>query len=207
MTQVNELLVGPSNNDAYANTGYNLQASGPQLNGNLQLAGAGASGGWAGSVGLFGLALAFGGDGVAIAGNAADSGNSQTVSNTLTTGDATAQNFTGVVATQSNWNSGNAGALDPFALIGIGVGGIVQYNGAYVEADYNEAMASTGYNAQIGGFQGNGTIQGAGAIAGGGWAGALGAFALAKAGDATAIAANLAGSANDSTVTNDARDR
>ena len=76
-------------------------------------------------------------------------------------------------------------------------------NGAYVEADDNYAGASTGYNAQIGGFQGNGTIQGAGAIASGGWAGTLGALALADAGDATATAANLAGSANDSTVTND----
>ncbi len=77
-------------------------------------------------------------------------------------------------------NEGNAGALDGLALIGIAIGGIVQYNGAYVVADDNYAEASTGYNAQIGGFQGNGTIQGAGAIAGGGWAGALGAFALAE---------------------------
>jgi hypothetical protein len=116
------------------------------------------------------------------------------VSNHLVTGDATAQNFTGVVANQTNTNSGNAGALDLLALVGIGVGGIVQYNGAYVFADDNLAEATTGYNAQIGGFQGNGTIQGAGAIAGGGWAGALGALALASAGDATATAANLAGS-------------
>ena len=129
--------------------------------------------GGAGSVGLLGLAVAFGGDAEATAANMADSGNSQTVSNSLVTGDATAQNFTGVVATQTNMNKGDAGALDGLALIGIAIGGIVQYNGAYVVADDNYAEASTGYNAQIGGFQGNGTIQGAGAIAGGGWAGAL----------------------------------
>jgi hypothetical protein len=202
IVQSNTIEVDPSGNEAIANSGYNLQASGPQLNGNLQLAGAGAGGGWAGSVGLLGLALAFGGDAGATAGNVADSGNGQTVSNHLVTGDAIAQNFTGVLATQTNTNSGNAGALDIYALIGIGVGGIVQYNGVYVEANENTAEATTGYNAQIGGFQGNGTIQGAGAIAGGGWAGALGAFALAKAGDATAAAANLSGSKNDSTVSN-----
>jgi len=203
VTQFNDIMVGPSDNVAIANSGYNLQASGSQLNGNLQVAGAGAGGGWAGAVGLLGLAVAFGGDAEAMAANIADSGNTQTVSNTLVTGDATAQNFTGVVATQANLNEGNAGALDGLALIGIAIGGVVQYNGAYVEADDNYAEASTGYNAQIGGFQGNGTIQGAGAIASGGWAGALGALALADAGDATAAAANLAGSANDSTVTND----
>ena len=203
VVQSNTIEVGPSDNEAIANSGYNLQASGSQLNGNLQVAAAGAGGGWAGSVGLLGLAVAFGGDAEATAANVADSGNSQTVSNSLVTGDATAQNFTGVVATQTNMNEGNAGALDGLALIGIAIGGIVQYNGAYVVADDNYAEASTGYNAQIGGFQGNGTIQGAGAIAGGGWAGALGALALAGAGDATASAANLAGSANDSTVTND----
>ncbi len=61
---------------------------------------------------------------------------------------------------------------------------------------------TSGYNSQIGGFQGNGTLQGAGALAGGGWAGALGGLALAGAGDATALAANVAGSLNDSTVEN-----
>ncbi len=73
-------------------------------------------------------------------------------------------------------------------------------------ANYNFALANTGANAQIGGFQGNGTIQGAGALAVGGWAGALGAFALAKAGDATAIAGNVA-SNNESTVHNELDDR
>ena len=139
VVQSNTIEVGPSDNYASANSGYNLQASGSQLNGNLQVAGAGAGGGWAGSVGLLGLAVAFGGDAEATAANVADSGNSQTVSNSLVTGDATAQNFTGVVATQTNMNEGNAGALDGLALIGIAIGGIVQYNGAYVEADDNYA--------------------------------------------------------------------
>ena len=194
VTQFNDLVVGPSDNEATANSGYNLQASGPQLNGNLQLAGAGASGGWAGSVGLLGLAVAFGGDADATAANVADSGNSQTVSNSLVTGDATAQNFTGVVATQTNTNEGNAGALD----------GLRVHRHQPSAASFSTTAPtswrttttqkrSTGYNAQIGGFQGNGTIQGAGAIASGGWAGALGALALANAGDATATAANLAG--------------
>ncbi len=83
VVQSNTIEVGPSDNEAIANSGYNLQASGSQLNGNLQVAGAGAGGGWAGSVGLLGLAVAFGGDAEATAANVADSGNSQTVSNSL----------------------------------------------------------------------------------------------------------------------------
>ena len=200
--QYNNIVVDPSYNTAEANTGYNSQFSGPQLNGNLQLAGAGAGGAWAGSVGLFGVALALGGDGTAIAANSSDAGNGQMVSNDVTTGDATAQNFVGVVATQTNDNSGNAGALEIGAFVGISVGAIVQNNSLGVEAYGNYAEATSGYNSQIGGFQGNGTLQGAGALAGGGWAGALGALALAGAGDATALAANVAGSANDSTVGN-----
>jgi hypothetical protein len=200
--QYNNIAVDASYNTADANTGYNSQSSGPQLNGNLQVAGAGAGGAWAGSVGLFGVALALGGDATAIAANSSDAGNSQTVSNDLTTGNATAQNFVGVIATQSNENSGNAGALQLVAFVGVSVGAIVQSNSLDVEASGNDAYASSGYNSQIGGFQGNGTFQGAGALAGGGWAGALGALALAGAGDATALAVNVAGSLNDSTVEN-----
>ena len=198
--QYNTIEVDPSYNTAEANTGYNSQGSGPQVNGNLQLAGAGAGGAWAGSVGLLGVALALGGDGTAIAANSSDAGNGQVVSNDLTTGDATAQNFVGVIATQTNENSGNAGALSLLAFVGVSVGAIVQSNTLDVEANDNYADATSGYNSQTGGYQGNGTLQGAGALAGGGWAGALGALALAGAGDATALAANVAGSLNDSTV-------
>ena len=200
--QYNAIEVDPSGNVAAANTGYNAQGSGPQLNGNLQLAGAGAGGAWAGSVGLPGVALALGGDGTARAANSSDAANGQVVSNDLTTGDATAQNFVGVIATQTNENSGNAGAFSLFAFVGVSVGAIVQSNTLTQYADGNDAYATSGYNSQIGGYQGNGTLQGADALAGGGWAGALGAVALARAGDATALAANLADSLNDGTVGN-----
>ena len=173
--QHNNLEVGPSNNAAIANSGLNLQGSGPQLNGTLQVAGAGALGNWAGAVGLFGVGLAFGGDAFALAFNHSDSGNCQTVSNHLETGDALASNFTGVIADQSNENHGNAGALQILSLginrcfeivlsDGFGIGGIIQTNNVEVESEYNFALANTGANAQIGGFQGNGTIQGAGAL-------------------------------------------
>ena len=126
------------------------------------------------------------------------------MSSTLTTGDATAQNFTGVTAAQSNDNSGNAGALEALAFVGIAVGAIVQTNVADVTSLGNDAVANTGANAQIGGFQGNGTVQGAGAVAESGWAGALGGLAIAVAGDASAAATNSATSVNEGSVTNDA---
>lgn len=199
--QYNELVVGPSGNTAIANSGANVQGGGSQLNGTLQLAGAGASGGWAAATGL--IALAFAGDATAGASNQSNSSNFQDVSSTLTTGNATAQNFTSVDATQSNDNSGNAGALEALAFVGIGVGAILQTNAASVTSYDNEAVANTGANAQVAGFQGNGTLQGAGAVADSGWAGTLGGLAIAVAGDASAAAINSATSANESTVLND----
>jgi hypothetical protein len=199
--QHNDLIVGPSGNTAIANSGANEQGSGSQLNGTLQIAGAGASGGWAAAPGL--IALAFAGDATAGALNESNSSNFQDVSSTLTTGNATAQNFTSVDASQSNVNEGNAGALEALAFVGVGVGAIVQTNVAYVTSLGNDAVANTGANGQVAGFQGNGTIQGAGAGAGGGWAGTLGGLAIAVAGDASAAAVNGATSANESTVVND----
>ena len=193
---------GTLGNTAIANSGANLQGSGSQLNGTLQIAGSGASGGWAGATGIIALALA--GDATAGAQNTSSSSNFQEVSSTLTTGDATAQNFTGVTAAQSNDNSGNAGALEALAFVGIAVGAIVQTNVADVTSLGNDAVANTGANAQIGGFQGNGTVQGAGAVAESGWAGALGGLAIAVAGDASAAATNSATSVNEGSVTNDA---
>ncbi len=186
--QHNELVVGPSGNTAIANSGANVQGGGSQLNGTLQLAGAGASGGWAAATGL--IALAFAGDATAGASNQSNSSNFQDVSSTLTTGNATAQNFTSVDATQSNDNSGNAGASEALAFVGIGVGAILQTNVADVTSYDNDAVANTGANAQVAGFQGNGTLQGAGAVAGSGWAGTLGGLAIAVAGDASAAAIN-----------------
>jgi hypothetical protein len=199
--QHNELFVGPSGNTAVANSGANYQGGGSQLNGTLQLAGAGASGGWAAAPGV--IALAFAGDATSGASNESDSSNVQDVSSTLTTGNATAQNFTSVDATQANDNSGNAGALEALAFVGIGVGAILQTNGAEVTSFGNYAVANTGANAQVAGFQGNGTLQGAGALADSGWAGTLGGLAIAVAGDASAAAINGATSANESTVLND----
>jgi hypothetical protein len=202
VVQFNTIWVDPSWNYADANTGYNSQVGGPQLNGTLQLAGAGAVGAWAGSVGLFHSASSIGGSAEANAGNESDVANGQVVANDLTTGDATAQNFVGIVATQSNSNEGNAGALEVLAFLGIGAGAIVQANLVHQSSDYNAAYATSGYNTQTGGFQGNGTLQGAGALAGGGSAAALGGLALAQAGDATALAVNTASSLNESEVSN-----
>ena len=199
--QHNELVVGPSGNTAIANSGANYQGGGSQLNGTLQLAGAGASGGWAAATGF--IALAFAGDVTTGASNESDSSNIQDVSSTLTTGNATAQNFTSVDATQSNDNSGNTGALEALAFVGIGVGAILQTNDASVTSYDNYAVANTGANAEVAGFQGNGTLQGAGAVADSGWAGTLGGLAIAVAGDASAAAINGATSANESTVLND----
>ncbi len=198
--QHNDLIVDPSFNTAVANSGANLQASGPQLSGTLQLAGAGAGSGWAASLGI--IALAFSGDAVAGAVNQSDSANDQIVSNDLHTGDALAQNYTSVIATQSNTNSGNAGSLQALAVFGFGIGGIIQTNCADIVANYNVAAANTGLNGQIAGFQGNGTVQGAGALAGSGWAGTLGGLALAVAGDSSAGAVNGALSNNESDVSN-----
>ncbi len=198
--QHNDLVVGPSGNVAVANSGANLQASGPQLSGTLQLAGAGAGSGWAASLGI--IALAFSGDAAAGAVNQSDNANDQTVSNDLQTGDAIAQNYTSVIATQSNANSGNAGSLQALAIVGFGIGGIIQTNSAEIVANCNTAAANTGLSGQIAGFQGNGTIQGAGALAGSGWAGTLGGLALAVAGDSSAGAVNGALSNNQSDVSN-----
>ena len=158
-----------------SDTGYNAQIGGFQGNGTIQGAGAIAGGGWAGALGAFALAKA--GDATAVAANLAGSKNDSTVSNSLETGDAKASNVVNVDVDQTNTNSGWAAGATALDLIGVGVGFVAQANVLIYGAADNIASADTGDNVQGTLGQGNLTLQGGIALAGGGDAVALGLFA------------------------------
>ena len=201
--QANYIAVGGEGNAAFANTGYNAQFSGPQVNITGQLALAGAQGGGALSLALIG-AGAFGGDAGAAAANVADSTNWQLVCNDLITGIATAINSLSLTATQANTNAGNATGIVLAAQPIFTVGAINQSNGVDVEQVGNVALANSGDNIQADGGQANVTVQVAadGSQAGGSAALALGG-AVAVDGDATGSAGNIATSDNTTLANND----
>ena len=187
--QSNNAYVTADGESAGANSGGNEQGSGGQFNGTGQLALAGALGTPAVALSL-GVGVAAGGDASAAAANVSthDDGedgvnNFQDVTNTVSTGDATAANtvLVGQAARpasgstpatpadpfdQTNTNTGNAYTLAGGSFFSFAGSFIGQYNTIVVDPSYNTADANTGYNSQYSGPQLNGNLQLAGAGAG-----------------------------------------
>jgi hypothetical protein len=200
ISQSNVAVALGSYNTAVANTGANLQFTGPQFNITGQLALSGAAGG--GAFALGGGAGAFGGDAAAGALNIAHSTNWQLVCNDLVTGVATAINAITVTASQTNTNHGDANAVTLALVPVFTAGAISQSNALVVGGGDNTAIANSGANVQVAGGQANVTLQGSADAAVGGGSAAVGVVSVAVDGDASAGAGNIAVSDNTTTAFN-----